>query len=408
MTIQGFAVLRDRGDCPDEGEWTPNTVHLRDDIPMPSVDDVPGNTGVLIRILQVGLCGTDKEINGGLYGNGPEHAGRLVIGHESFGQVVDVARGVSSLKNGDLVVVTVRRPSPCFLSKLRFQDLTSRDEYFERGISQLDGFLCEFVAEDEEYIVKVCDAGIVGTPEGRALEAIGVLSEPMSIAQKAIRTAWAMQSARLPFYRPETALVLGAGPIGQLAALTLRLRGLEVTLAAGKPAKNNPRADAAAAIGAHYTSTRRQPLAEVFDDEERFDIVFDATGNARIAFDSLRRVAKNGIVIWNSITGGEKTFEIPGNQINQEFVLGNKLLVGTVNAHLGDWDTSIDDFARANEQYSDWLAGLITDIGGFDEDTVKSYLHWPTTQQPEPATALPLRLRQPIKAAVKLGEAERS
>jgi threonine dehydrogenase-like Zn-dependent dehydrogenase len=408
MTIQGFAVLREEKDDSDDREWKPNTIHLRDDIPTPSIDDVPGNKGVRIRILQVGLCGTDKEINGGLYGNAPTGRDHLVVGHESFGQVVEVALGVSKLAVGDLVVVTVRRPSSCELSSVRYQDMTTDNTYYERGISLLNGFLCESVVEHEEYIVRVCDAADVGTPAGKALEAIGVLTEPMSIAQKAFRNAWAMQEARLPkgHYHPETALVLGAGPIGQLSAMSLRLRGLEVTVAAGKPAARNSRAIAAESIGCRYVPTQRKPLAEVFDENDRYDIVFDATGHSHVAFDALRRASKNGVVIWQSITGGSETYEVPSDAINQEFVLGNKMLVGTVNAHLSDWASSIGDFEKANEAHEDWLASLISYIDGFDEDAVQSYVHWPTADEPTPAKPVPAALSNPIKGAVRLGSAD--
>ena len=48
----------------------PNSIHLRD-VPKPRVEDVPDGRGVLIKILRVGVDGTDKEINAAEYGAAP-------------------------------------------------------------------------------------------------------------------------------------------------------------------------------------------------------------------------------------------------------------------------------------------------------------------------------------------------
>src|ERR671925_515329 len=87
----------------------PNSIHL-EEIPKPSVDDVPDGRGVLVKVLRVGVDGTDKEINDAEYGVAPPDYDFLVLGHESFGQVVEVGHQVTRFKPGDYVVATVRRP----------------------------------------------------------------------------------------------------------------------------------------------------------------------------------------------------------------------------------------------------------------------------------------------------------
>jgi sugar lactone lactonase YvrE/threonine dehydrogenase-like Zn-dependent dehydrogenase len=407
--MKGYAVRRDPNERdPETGTWPPNTLHVHDDLPRPTLGDRSGRRRALLRILGVGLCGTDKEINNGEYGVPPPRQHFLVIGHESFAQVIDVDRDVTSVRPGDLVVATVRRPGCCFMSRIRCQDLTTGDTYYERGISLIDGFLCETVLEDEEFIVKVCDAEEVAQGAQSGLAAIGVLCEPMSVVQKAVRVAWAMQSARLPFYHPRRALVLGAGPIGQLAALALRIRGLEVVVAARSPAEENPKAERVREIGGVYRSTGNRLPSEVLDKNDCFDIVFDATGHSRIAFDALLRVAKNGIVLWNSITGGRATNSVPTDIINQRFVLGNMAAVGIVNAHLGDWAQTVEEFKRTIREHPKWLASLITPIEAFrndqvdGKDPVQRFLYVP--REGESGPPLPENLKKAIKVVVKIAD----
>src|SRR5687767_6155660 len=87
----------------------PDSIHIRD-VPMPSHHDVPGGRGVLVRVLKVGVDGTDKEINAAEYGMAPPGDDYLILGHESFGIVEAVTPGVTELRPGDYVVASVRRP----------------------------------------------------------------------------------------------------------------------------------------------------------------------------------------------------------------------------------------------------------------------------------------------------------
>src|SRR5689334_25166551 len=185
----------------------PNTVHLTE-LPTPTVDDIPNGRGVLVRVLRVGVDGTDKEINAAEYGQAPPGYEFLVIGHEGFGQVVDVGPNVTEVAPGDYVVATVRRPGSSIYDLIGTNDMTTDDTYYERGINLRHGYLTEQYVDDADFIVKV--------PQG--LKDVGVLLEPMTVVEKGIAQAYEIQR-RLRVWRPKRAAVLGAGTVGLLAGL---------------------------------------------------------------------------------------------------------------------------------------------------------------------------------------------
>jgi threonine dehydrogenase-like Zn-dependent dehydrogenase len=195
----------------------PNSIHLRD-VPKPRVEDVPDGRGVLIKILRVGVDGTDKEINAAVYGAAPAGDDYLILGHESLGRVEEVGPKVTEFTPGDYVALTVRRPGTSIFDLIGTYDMTTDDTYFERGINLRHGFLTEYVVDEPEYIIRV----------PASLKEVGVLMEPMSVAQKAIEQAYRIQQ-RLRVWKPRRAAVLGAGTLGLLATLALRLRGIDVT-----------------------------------------------------------------------------------------------------------------------------------------------------------------------------------
>jgi len=194
-----------------------NPLHLAE-LPKPSVDEIHDGRGVLVQVIRVGVDGTDKEINAAEYGQAPQGYEFLVIGHECFGRVVEVGKNVTELKPGDYVVPTVRRPGSSFYDSTGQYDMTTDEVYYERGINLRHGYLTEFFVEDPEYLVKV--------PQG--LRHVGVLLEPTSVIEKGIIQAYELQR-RMKVWRPKRAAVLGAGTVGLLAAMSLRMRGLEVT-----------------------------------------------------------------------------------------------------------------------------------------------------------------------------------
>ena len=324
-----------------------HSIHLAD-LPMPRVDEVPGGRGVLVQVLRVGVDGTDKEINAAEYGAAPPGYDFLTIGHESFGRVVEVGPQVVGLAPGDYVVATVRRPGGSIYDQIGTYDMTTDDVYFERGINLRHGYLTEYYVDDPEYIVKLPGA----------LREVGVLLEPLSVAEKGIEQAYEIQR-RLKVWQPRRAAVVGAGPLGLLATLALRLRGLEVTtLARSAPPTLN--SQLVEALGARYLSTRGTALAQAAAQHGPFDIIFEATGASSVVFEAMEALGRNGVLVLTGISGGDRQVEVPGDRILLGFVLGNKVAVGSVNANRSYFERGVYDMALAVAQYPGWLERLLT------------------------------------------------
>jgi threonine dehydrogenase-like Zn-dependent dehydrogenase len=327
---------------------TPNSLHLRE-IREPEVGDVAGGRGVKVKVLRVGVDGTDREIDAADYGEAPEGDDYLVTGHESLGRVVEVGQAVpSTIRPGTFVVASVRRPGSSIYGKIGLQDFTTDDVYFERGISRLHGYLTEYYVEDYQYVF----------PLPANFADVGVLLEPTSVAEKGVNHAYEIQR-RLRVWQPERACVLGAGPLGLLTALVLRLRGLEITVFS-HARKPNLNAELIEQLGGIYVSSQDAALRDVSTDRGPFDVIFEATGFSPLVWDAADVLGKNGVLVLASITGGDARTEIPSDSINHGFVLGNKVMVGTVNASPHDFMTAVDDLIKAEAFYPGWLSRLLT------------------------------------------------
>ena len=326
----------------------PGSLHLRE-VPRPRLDDVPGGRGVLVDVIRVGVDATDREIVDAEYGAAPEGDEHLILGHESLGRVAAVGPNApASLRPGTLVVATVRRPGGSIYDQIGLPDMTTDEEVLERGINGLHGFLAEAFVEDATYLV----------PLPESLEAVGVLLEPLSIAEKGIRQAFEIQR-RLHFWRPSRAAVMGAGTIGLLFALALRLRGLDVVVYSRRepPYLNSELVEA---LGGRYLSSGSATLDDLADAGGPLDLIVDATGHSPLALGAARILARNGVLVLTSVTGGDETAELPTDAINQGFVLGNKVMVGTVNAAREDFGEAVEDLLRAEAFHPGWLERLIT------------------------------------------------
>src|SRR5438128_11935871 len=253
----------------------PGSVHLAE-LPMPSVTDIPGGRGVLVRVLRVGVDGTDKEINAAEYGEAPEGSPFLTLGHESFGVVAEIGARVTELMVGDYVVATVRRPGMSIYDRIGTSDMTTDDVYFEVGVSRGHGFLTEYYVEDPEFLVKM--------PQG--LRDVGVLLEPTTVVEKGIAQAFEIQR-RLRVWRPRKAAVIGAGTIGLLATLVLRLRGLDVT-AFGRTRKPYRNAELIDATGARYVSIQEEPFLDAAKRVGPYDIILEASGQSSSVFEGMQ------------------------------------------------------------------------------------------------------------------------
>jgi threonine dehydrogenase-like Zn-dependent dehydrogenase len=226
--------------------------------------------------------------------------------------------------------------------------MTTDDTYFERGINLRHGFLTEYYVDDAEFIVKV----------PRGLCVVGVLLEPMTVVEKGITQAYEIQR-RLRVWRPRRAAVMGAGTIGLLATLVLRLRGLDVTTF-GLNRRPYLNSDLIEALGARYESTADVPITDGAKKFGPFDLIFEATGYSPVVFESMQALGKNGVLVLSSVTGGDRKVEVPADKLNLEFVLGNKVMVGTVNANREYFELGVRDMAQAEAEYAGWLTQLLT------------------------------------------------
>jgi len=324
-----------------------NGVHLRD-IDKPKLNEIKNGRGILVKVLRVGVDGTDKKIVSAGYGDAPDKDEFLIIGHECLGQVESVGKNVVELKPGDYVVPTVRRPGTSLYDHIGMSDMTTDDTYFERGINLLHGFLTEYFIDEPEHLVQI--------PSG--LKHTGVLLEPVGIVVKAITQAYEIQR-RLRVWKPKRAAVLGNGSIGLLATLLLRLRGIHVvTTGIQEPPYLN--SDLIEEIDAKYINAKKETLKQISKKHGPFDLIIEATGQSPLVFEAMEILAKNGVLALLSITGGNRTVEIPSDKINQSFVLGNKVAFGSVNANREHFEMAIKEMTHAEFQYPGWLQKLLT------------------------------------------------
>jgi glucose 1-dehydrogenase len=302
------------------------------------VDDVdePAGDGVLLRVLEVGVCGTDREIADGQFGVAPDGEKRLVLGHESL---AEVARDGHGFSKGDLVCATVRRScGHCLACGEGAPDSCLTGDYSERGITKLDGFARELAFEQPDNLVRI----------PRSLGRLGVLAEPTSICTRGIRHALTI-GARQP-WEPKRALVTGGGAVGLLSTMLLRLERLDVWTASLEP--SSPIADA---LGAHYVSTKTTDLADL----GRFDIVVEAAGDAQLMLDALGLLGRSGVACLLGIDGRPGKAQIDNTVIGVDAVLENRVLFGSVNAHRDDWVAGVEALDRAREEFPGALEELI-------------------------------------------------
>jgi threonine dehydrogenase-like Zn-dependent dehydrogenase len=310
---------------------------------------------VPVRALEVGVCGTDREISEGIFGVPPADGADLVLGHELLGVVERDGHGFA---RGDLVTATVRRScGHCRACGEGSPDSCLTGDYSERGITRLHGFARELVGEDPNELI----------PIPASLGRLGVLAEPSSICERGIRHARTI-GGRQP-WELQRALVIGAGTIGMLATYLLRLEGVDVWTAALEPA-GDPRAELAAACGARYLSTEDVSLTALREEVGGFDLVVEATGNAQVMADSLGMLRRSGVACLLGIDPRERTVALDGPVIGVDAILENRVVFGSVNAHRRDWVAAVDALARARESWPDALAafvGLRAPLDRFDE-----------------------------------------
>jgi glucose 1-dehydrogenase len=280
---------------------------------------------VKARVMRVGICGTDREEAAGGRAKAPSAHDDLVMGHEMFGQVVDVGTAVTQVKTGDYALFTVRRGCgqcrPCMLQR---SDMCRTGLYTERGIWGLDGYQTEYVVDHEPFVVRVPDS-----------------------------------ATSLDWLAGKRCLVAGLGPVGLLAALSLRLReadvwGLDIVDA------ETVRPRWLTAIGGHYLDGRKRPFDRAKNQIGSFDMIFEATGIASLQFELLDALALDGVYAVAGIPSGDQPLSVEGSALMRRLVLQNQLIVGSVNASRDHFQLAVHDLSMAERRWPGQIARLIT------------------------------------------------
>jgi len=299
----------------------------------------------LVKLLELGIDGTDIEINRGEYGEAPPDKDFIVLGHEAVGQIENP--GTTKLGKGDFVVPMVRRPDECANCQRGQLDMCLEGNYRECGIKGAHGFLREYLAEDSDFLV----------PVPKELRNIAVLTEPTSIATKGIEQA-------IEFHNRSAnpiniAVVLGAGPLGLLTTALLKLHDYSTYTLDIVP-RSSLKAQLVESIGANYLDGNESPVVTLPEHLSNLDLIMEATGNSTVAFQAMSTLGVNGVLCLMGVSTGEKPLEICADCLNMQMVLGNKMVFGTVSSNRGHFERSIKSLANIEEKWPGWLAKLIT------------------------------------------------
>lgn len=324
-------------------------------------------TQVKIRAVEIGICGTDREICSFHYGTPPQGLKHLVIGHEMLGEVIEVGAGVSTLRRGDLVIPMVRRPCPhdhCIACRSGRQDFCYTGDFTERGIKETHGYMGELVVDHEQFMVKV--------PSTPGMREIAVLVEPLTIAEKALIQIRDVQN-RLPWTCPiksaamgmehqcHRAVVLGAGPVGLLGAMAMRAAGFETWVYSREATGGgNKKADICDMIGATYVSSQETPVAQLAEMVGNIDLVYEAVGASSLAFDVLAMLGVNGVFIMTGVPGRKEPIRVDTDLIMRNMVLKNQVLFGTVNAGRDAFEAALKDLGVFMQRWPDAVRALFT------------------------------------------------
>ena len=305
-----------------------------EDVSEPALEDGT----LLVRGRLMGMCGTDREIAEGGYGEPPPGENKLVIGHEGLGEVLEAPAG-SSFRAGDLVVGIVRRPDPvpCPACAAGEWDMCRNDQFAERGIVRRHGYGSEQWRVEPDFALAI----------PTALGELGVLLEPASVLAK----AWDQvdRISQRAFFTRGRALVTGAGPIGLLACLMGVQRGYEVHVV--DLATEGPKRDLVQALGAHYHA------GDAADIDADVEVVIECTGLGAVGRSAAQRVVSGGIICLTGIMNVEPQFDVDATTMNRNAVLRNLVLFGTVNAGRRHWEQAVDALATADPA---WLDAMIT------------------------------------------------
>lgn len=320
---------------------------------------------VRVRVLEVGVCGTDREIASFQYGQPPEGSEYLIVGHESLGEVAEIGSSVEKLVPGDLVVASVRRPCGqpgCTACASGNQDFCYTGLYKERGIKQLHGYMAETYVEEERYLYKL----------PRELAGVGVLTEPLTIGCKALRQVFEVQE-RLPWscsadgvregggnsIQCRRALVLGAGPVGLLGAMLFAEAGFE-TIVYSRLDSDSEKLDIVKGIGSVFVRAEEVKAPDLRKRIGSVDAIYEATGASQLAFEVLATLGPNAVFVFTGVPGRKAPVPLDTSCIMQNLVLQNQILLGTVNAAAKDYVSAAAALGRFRNRWPGLLERLKT------------------------------------------------
>lgn len=319
-------------------------------------------TQVAIRVREVGVCGTDREIAAGAHGVAPEDGAYLVVGHEALGEVTEVGTAVTRLRRGDLVVPTVRRPCRdlrCRACAMGRPDFCTTGEFAQRGIRGAHGYLAERVVDEQRYMI----------PVPAELRDVAVLTQPLSVAEAALRQVERLQ-ARLPWADPDrppsgVAVVIGAGPVGALAALALRVRGYETVVHSREP--GGKKSALVESFGVRWSSAREESLEELARSAGPIDVMLEASGASPAAFEALPVLGPNGVFVFTGIPGRKAPVPREVASVMPGIVLKNQAVLGVTNPSADAYRDAVQDLALFARRWPTLLPQLVTSRRPFQD-----------------------------------------
>jgi len=320
--------------------------------------------GVLIRVLQTGVDGTDFNIVKHNLQDIENGKNFIVLGHETMGIIEESGNEVKKFKKGDLVTVTVRRGcgicSPCLHSQ---SDMCMTGLYRERGIHKMDGFLTNYIVDEEDYIVKI----------PKNLEKYGNLIEPFSVMEKAIeqiriiqrRMPWGCKHPNHDFKHKEwgkckNGIVIGSSTLGFMGASLLRLANVNTTVVA-RSSENTFRARMVTKLGCKYVSSQNKSPEEIIKEAgEDVDIVLDAAGASELALNLIKYTSRSSVHIFVGIPRGPLPTTFDANIIMRQIVRYNQVIVGVLNSNKNHFEMAIKDMHAFNHRWPNLLGEIIT------------------------------------------------
>jgi threonine dehydrogenase-like Zn-dependent dehydrogenase len=322
----------------------------------------PGD--VVVRVLDVGFCGIDREIASFRTGSAPNDSPYLILGHEALGEVVEVGSAVRRIRPGDLVVPTVRRPcrhETCRACRMGRPDFCLSGEYTQRGIKGAHGFLAERFSDDARWL----------QPVPRELRDVGVLTQPLALAETAIAELEQVQK-RLPWAAlgetggsGKRAVVLGAGPVALLGAMALVVRGYKVAIYSR--GGRGEKAEFAESLGAQFVRAEEEKLDSLVHRTGRIDVMLEATGATPEALAAMEHLGRNGVYLMTGIPGRRGAFTLDAGHLLHGMVQRNQVIIGPAHPSAEAYRAAIQDLALFSRRWPGALARLISSRMTIDE-----------------------------------------